>query len=165
MRLPWKKRAQAERWSKIPLFEGLSHRELQEVDRLLQHKTYQSGELIFQQDNPGVGLFIVVTGSVEVKHEEDDGTVLELATAKPGEFFGELALLDDAPRTASAVAVDQTSVVALFRTDLLALSETRPRLGVKILMQLSQIVAERLRRTNRALKEVRLVADSPKEGA
>jgi CRP/FNR family transcriptional regulator, cyclic AMP receptor protein len=164
MNWPWKKRSDTERWASIPLFEGLSNRELQEIDRLLQHKTYQSGEVIFQQDNPGVGLFIVVTGSVEVSQEEEDGTVLELATAKPGEFFGELALLDDAPRSASAVAVDETSVVALFRTDLLALSETRPRLGVKILVQLSQIVAERLRRTNRALKDVRLMADSAKEG-
>jgi CRP-like cAMP-binding protein len=100
-----------------------------------------------------------------VQQEEDDGTILHLASAKPGEFIGELALLDDAPRTASAIAVDETSVVALYRTDLLALSQTRPRLGVKVLMQLSQIVAERLRRTNRALKDVRLMADSPKEGA
>ena len=70
---------------------------------------------------------------------------------EPGHYFGELALLGDAPRTASAIAVDETSVVVLYRTDLLALSETRPRLGVKILMQLSQIVAERL-----ALVEERL---------
>lgn len=164
MRLPWKKRSLVERWANIPLFEGLSNREQQEVDRLLQRKTYQPGEQIFKQGNPGVGLFIVMTGSVELLQEEEDGTVLELATAKPGEFFGELALLDDASRTASAVAVDETSVVALFRTDLMALSETRPRLGVKILVQLSQIVAERLRRTNRALKEVRIMADASKEG-
>lgn len=164
MRLPWRKRS-VEKWADIPLFGELGYSELQEVERLLQHKTYQPGETIFKQDNPGVGLFVVMTGSVEVKQEEEDGTILELATAKPGEFFGELALLDDAPRSASAIAVDETSVVALFRTDLLALSETRPRLGVKILMQLSQIVAERLRRTNRALKDVRLTAEAGKEGA
>lgn len=163
MRWPWQKRASGELWEAIPLFAELSSRERQEIGRLLQRKTYDPGETIFQQGNPGVGLFVVVTGSVEVKQEEDDGTILELATVKPGEFFGELALLDDTARSASAVAVDETSVVSLFRTDLVALAETRPRLGVKILMQLSQIVAERLRRTNRALKEVRLTVDS--EGA
>lgn len=165
MKLPWFKRSSFGKWAEIPLFESLSHRELQEISKVLQHKEYAPGERVFTQDNPGTGLFIVMTGSVQVEQEEEDGTVLELATAKPGEFIGELALLDDSPRTASAIAVDETSVVALYRTDLLALSEARPRLGVKILVQLSQIVAERLRRTNRALKEVRLAADSAREGA
>ena len=66
----------------------------------------------------GTGLFVVITGSVDVQQEEDDGTILHLASAKPGEFIGELALLDDSLRTASAIAVDDTSVVALYRTDL-----------------------------------------------
>lgn len=164
MRLPWVKRSNLGRWVDISLFEGLNRREQQEIGRVLQNKTYQSGELIFQQGNPGTGLFVVMTGSVDVQQEEEDGTVLKLTTVNPGEFFGELALLDDTPRSASAVAVDETSVVVLYRTDLLALAETRPRLGVKILMHLSHIVAERLRRTNRALKEVRLMADIPEEG-
>ncbi len=165
MRWPWQKRSSIGRWADISLFAELSHREQQEINRVFQRKTYESGEVVFQQGNPGRGLFIVMTGSVDVQQEEADGTLIQLASAKPGEFFGELALLDDAPRTATAIAVDETSLVALFRTDLLALSETRPRLGVKILIKLSQIVAERLRRTNRALKDVRLMADTAKEGA
>jgi CRP/FNR family cyclic AMP-dependent transcriptional regulator len=165
VKIPWIKRSNLGVWTDIPLFEELNRREKQDVSDVLQHKTYKKGELVFQQGNPGTGLFIVMTGSVDVQQEEDDGTILHLASAKPGEFIGELALLDDSPRSASAVAVDDTSVVALYRTDLLALAEGRPRLGVKILMQLSQIVAERLRRTNRALKEVRLMADTAKEEA
>ena len=165
MKLPWRRRLTFDRWAEVPLFEDLSRGELQEIGRVLQHKGYKKDEVVFQQGNLGTGLFIIMTGSVDVQQEEDDGTVLHLASAKPGEFIGELALLADAPRTASAIAVDETSVVALYRTDLLALSQTRPRLGVKVLMQLSLIVAERLRRTNRALKDVRLMADSPKEGA
>jgi CRP-like cAMP-binding protein len=165
VKIPWIRRSNLGVWTKIPLFEELSRREQQDVNAVLQHKTYKKGELVFQQGNPGTGLFVVITGSVDVQQEEDDGTILHLASAKPGEFIGELALLDDSLRTASAIAVDDTSVVALYRTDLLALSESRPRLGVKILMQLSQIVAERLRRTNRALKEVRLMADTASEGA
>ena len=124
MRLPWRKKS-AEKWADIPLFEGLGSGELQEVERLLQRKTYQPGETIFQQDNPGVGLFVVMTGSVEVKQEEDDGTILELATAKPGEFFGELALLDDAPRSASAVAVDETGMIHLIAVSPIGLT-SRP---------------------------------------
>ena len=71
-----------------------------------------------------------------------------------------MALLSDSPRTASAVAAEDTDLLVLNRADLLDLSEARPRIGVKIVMQLSQIVAERLRRTNRSLKEVRLEAET-----
>ena len=77
-----------------------------------------------------------------------------------GAFFGVMALLDDSPRTASAVAAEDSELLILSRDDLLQLAETRPRSGVKIVMQLSQIVAERLRRTNRSLKEVRLEAET-----
>ena len=164
MKIPWIKRSSLGLWTEIPLFEELNRREQQEVNAVLQHKDYKKGELVFQQGNPGTGLFVVMMGSVDVQ-QDDDGTILHLVSAKPGEFIGELALLDDFPRTASAIAVDETSVVALYRTDLLALSEGHPRLGVKILMQLSQIVAERLRRANRALKEARLIADTAKEKA
>ena len=153
-------------WAQIPLFRGLGRRELQEVERSLKVVDHPASEKIFEQGKPGNGAFIILSGGVDIVQEEADGAMLKLAHVGPGGLFGELALLDDSPRTATALTTEPTQVAALYRADLLSLAEAKPRLGVKVVMELSQIVAERLRRTNRSLKEVRLEAEStePAEG-
>ncbi len=139
----------------IPFFKELSRQELREIERILEIKTFAPQENIFTQGAPGIGLFVVMSGSVEVLHEDEDGTLLRLSEVGPGAFFGEMSLLDDAPRTATAVAVEETELAILYRSELLALAEQQAGLGVKIVMYLSQVLAERLRRTNRSLKDVR----------
>lgn len=140
---------------KIPFFSDLKQGELREVQELLKPQAHGPGEAVFKQGEPGVGMYVVMSGGVEFLHEDEDGAILRLGEVGPEAVFGEMALLDDAPRTASAVTMEETELAVLFRTDLLSMAEARSRLGVKIVMHLSQIVAERLRRTNRALKEVR----------
>ena len=139
----------------IPLFEGFSRRELREIEAILKKRTADAGEVIFQQEQPGVGMYILISGAVEVFQEDESGSRVTLTRVTPGCFFGEMSLLDDAPRTASAVASEASELAVFYRSDLLNLAEQRPQLGVKIVMHLSQVVADRLRRTNRALKEVR----------
>ena len=143
------------RLASVPLFEDLSRRELCEIEQVMPRQSYGPGETIFEQGRPGVGMFVVLSGGVEIVQEDEDGARLKLAEIGDGAFFGEMALLDDAPWTASAVATEETEVTVFTRPDLLTLAEQRPHLGVKIVMHLSQIVAERLRRTNRALRETR----------
>lgn len=155
-----KRRKTDEDWSEASVFSELGRRELAEVEKLLKPMSKKAGDMVFSQDDPGDGLYIVASGSVSVFHQEKDDTHLKLTEIGTGSFFGEMALLSDIPRTASAVAAEDTDLLLLNRTDLLDLSEARPRIGVKIVMQLSQIVAERLRRTNRSLKEVRLEAET-----
>jgi CRP-like cAMP-binding protein len=139
----------------VPLFEDLRGRELREVGHLLQRRTYKSGDTVFEQGQPGVGLYLVLSGAVDVLQGDEDGIRLRLSEAGEGSFFGEMALLDDSARTASAVATEDTELAVFFRSDLLSLAEQRPSVAAKIVMRLSQIVAERLRRTNRALREAR----------
>ena len=80
---------------------------------------------------------------------------MNIAELGEGEFFGEMALLEDYPRSAQATAVVKTEVLGIFRPDLFDLIERNPRLGSKILMKLSQRLAHRLRRmTDIKLKEV-----------
>ena len=137
------------------MFAELSRSHQREISAMLQRQTYASGRKVFEQGQPGLGLYILVSGEIEISQEDEDGSQPVLSRVKPGEFFGELALLDDAPRTATATAIEETELVVFFRTSLLTLAEDRPHAGVEVLMHLSQIVAERLRRTNRALKEAR----------
>ncbi len=139
----------------VPFFQDLSRRELREVGQSLQKQTYASGKPVFEQGRPGMGMYVVLSGRVEICRNDEDGTRLQLGEVGPGEFFGELALLDDSARTASALAAEETELVAFTRANLLNFAEDRPHIGVKVLMHLSQIVAERLRRANRALKEAR----------
>ncbi len=139
----------------VPMFAELARSHLREISTMLQKQTYAPGRKVFEQGQPGLGLYIMVSGEVEISQEDEDGSRPVLSHVKPGESFGELALLDDAPLTATATAIEETELVVFFRTSLLTLAEDRPHVGVEALMHLSQIVAERLRRTNRALKEAR----------
>lgn len=139
----------------VPLFKELSHRELREIEQALQRNTLAAGETIFEQGDAGVGLYIILSGEVEISQESEDGSTVQLTHIEDDAFFGETALLDDASRTATAVAVEETELALFPRSGLLALAEQRPHLGVKIVMQLSQIIAERLRRTNRGLRAAR----------
>ena len=138
----------------VPLFQDLNRRELQEVVQLLEIRKYEQGDLVFEQGAPGTGVYVVLAGRVEVT-QADDGEKLLLSEAESGSFFGETALLDDTPRTASAVTTEDTELALFPRDALLMLAEQRPHLGVKIAIQLSQMIAERLRRTNRSLRVAR----------
>lgn len=140
----------------VPLFRELNRRELQQVARLLDIRTYSKGEVVFEQGAAGDGVYVVLKGRVSVVQKDgEDGAQVLLSQSESGSFFGETALLEDAPRTAEAVA-EEDSRLALFPRDaLLLLAEQRPHLGVKIAIQLSQIIAERLRRTNRGLQVAR----------
>ena len=140
----------------IPLFRELSRRELREVAQTLEVSTFAIDEEVFKQGEPGRGMYIVLSGGIDIfQIDETDGARLQLSRSEAGSFFGETALLDDAPRTASALVLDEAELALFSRYALLNLAEQRPHLGVKIAMQLSQIIAERLRRTNRGLRSAR----------
>lgn len=140
--------------TKVPLFEGLNRRALREIEQIFEARSYEPGGTIFGQGDVGVGMFVVISGEVEIAQKED-GEPLVLAQIGEAGFFGETALLDDSPRTANAVATQKTEVAFFPRSGLLSLAEHRPHLGVKMVMQLSQTIAERLRRTNRGLRAAR----------
>ena len=139
----------------IHLFEGLSASERKDVVRIVHFRTYQTGEAVFHQDNPGVALYIVLEGKVNiVQRDEKGGDDQLLADIPEGEFFGELGLLDESPRSASAVAARPTNIAAISRPDLLELMQRNTALGVKVLIPLSQLIVTRLRFTNERLQEI-----------
>lgn len=137
----------------IPLFEHLSHRELKTVSTLLHEREYEPEEFVFRMHQPGAAMFIVEQGEVEVIHEMDN-EIFHLARLKEGEFFGELALLDNSPRSASAVAKKKTRLLAIFRADLDKLMMSQPTIGGKIMKQLAIIIGMRLKATNEQLSQV-----------
>ena len=100
-------------------------------------------------------MYVILSGEVEIVQQGEDGSQIKLASFGPGDFFGDVVLLDESPRTASAIATESCQAIGFFRPDLLELIEHNPRLGLKIVMRLSQMISVRLRQTNRLLKEAR----------
>ncbi len=140
----------------IPIFQDLNRREFRKIESILHRRDWGVDEAIVKEGDPGVGMYIIVAGEVKILQRSEDGTPQFLATLASGDFFGEQALLDESPRTASAIATEPCNVIGFFRPDLLDLIESNPRLGLKIVMRLSQMISVRLRQTNRLLKEARL---------
>ncbi len=129
----------------IPIFSELGRRELASVERILHKREYSAGEVIFRQDEPGLGMYIIETGRVSILTDESHENMTELGD---GEFFGELPLLDGGSRSATAVAKTACRIFGFFQPDLFALIERNPRLGVKIVLSLAAIIGMRLRAVN-----------------
>jgi len=130
----------------IRLFEGIKKRSLIHVLENLQERTYLKGETIFTQGDIGRALFLVFSGKVALSRldpsTQKSSTVAEV---NPGEFFGEMALLEEMPRTATASALEETRVFILFKIKLESLLFARPKIGVVIASQLAKIMSARLR--------------------
>ncbi len=99
----------------VPLFRDLSQQDLGTLAASLRTRRYRRGEVIFHQGDPGDSLHIIMTGRVKISSPSESGVEAILTTLRAGEFFGSLALLDGAPRSASATAVEATETLILPR--------------------------------------------------
>ena len=119
--------------------------------QIIHHRVYESNEFIFSQGDPGIALYIVKEGEVKIVYKDEFDKLHELANLLKGDFFGELAMLNDDVRSASAVAVKESSLAVIFKPDLDEFIEKYPRKGIQILRGISQITAIRLRKLNEEL--------------
>lgn len=136
---------------RIPLFEHLTKRELKTISQLVHQRVYQPGEYMFQKDQPGAAMFIIKKGAVNIVLPGSGDEEIHLATLKAGSFVGELALLDNSPRSASAKVSENTLALAFFRSELNKLLKTYPTIGSKIMRKLALIIGQRLKATNEQL--------------
>lgn len=119
------------------LFAGMGPDELRAMARTLRARRFRRGEVLFHEGDPGDALFVVASGAVKVVVPSEDGEEAILATLRRGDFLGELALLDGAPRSASAVALEATEVLALPRDQFLALVATEPAIRDALMASLA----------------------------
>jgi CRP-like cAMP-binding protein len=125
----------------IPLFEHLDRRECQLIEHLLYRREYPCEGVIFRQGDPGIGMYIIARGTVLITYEPGNRVLSEL---QAGDFFGEIALLNETPRSATARAKTPCTLYGFFRPDLLELLERDPDIGVRVLLPLAQITGQRL---------------------
>lgn len=141
--------------SKVPAFSGLSTRELKEVAAIVHKREYRAGEPVFAQGDPGLGMYIIQEGEVSISISGKEDGDRELAVLTDGDFFGELALIDESPRSANARCKTDCVLIGFFRPDLFELIEKKNQLGIKIIFKLAEIVSQRLRTTDKELSKAR----------
>lgn len=148
----------------VPIFAELRPKELAEIEKILHRRKYKRGEPVIQKGDPGLGMYIIVKGSVEIRDEDKEAGQRTLATLNDGSFFGDLALLDESPRSASAISLIESDIIGFFRPDFLDLLNRKPKLGIKVLFALARVVGERLRRTNELLVKIEEEKESSGRG-
>ena len=122
--------AQKATWlSSVPLFAGISDDSMSRLVAVAGEQEFASGSFIVRQGQVGTGLYVIVDGVVNIVRGADE----VIATLKTGEFFGELSVIDQQPRNASAQAVESTTVLAVASWDLLALLEKDPALSLNLI--------------------------------
>lgn len=132
------------------LFRDAGDRALTQLAGRLRQRRFRRNEVIFHQGDPGDSLHIVDEGAVKITLPSPDGEEAIIATLREGDFFGELALLDGAPRSATAVALDSTTTLTLPRDAFMELLDQDPGLRDALLAGL----AHELRRVTRHVEEL-----------
>jgi CRP/FNR family cyclic AMP-dependent transcriptional regulator len=142
----------------VPFFDRLSNRQLKSVSDMMFQRSYDIDEFIFEEGQPGAALFLILDGKVAIEIYRDSNTT-RLAVLESGAFLGELALLDETPRSANARALERTRALALYRNDLNELVQRDPKTACQIYRSLAGMIGDRLRLTNE-LVQVKPPADA-----
>ena len=124
--------------AKVPLFQGLSKRQPQGLAATATQRTYAAGDRIVTQGQGGIGLFVILSGNAQAIHTAADGQEIVVNTFGPTDFFGELAMLNDEPRTASVVATADTECLVLARWEFLGKLKADAEMAVLILQELAK---------------------------
>lgn len=140
------------------LFQDLTQKELKILNAIVHHRQYVKDEIIFRQNDTGVGMYIISSGAVDIIAEKQDGDKVSetvIVTLKEDDFFGELSLIEEqGKRTATAKASKDTSLVGFFKPNLMEIMKMNPGIGVKITWRLCQVLGQRLKDTNDSLANV-----------
>ncbi|MBT9545216.1 MAG: Crp/Fnr family transcriptional regulator [Candidatus Sericytochromatia bacterium] len=132
------------------LFNNLSKEELTQLAQIARERRFDRGQVIFYEGDLGGSLYIIVTGSVKIVIMADDGREHILGLLHQGDFFGEVSLIDGEPRSATAIALDNVSVVMISRDDFIRLLRENPEMSLKIMVTL----CERLRKTDKHVESL-----------
>ena len=127
---------------RVPFLAALSDADRRWLSERVRRRNYDKSDIIFQKDDPGQSLFIVESGQVRIYMPGVQGTDLTLTVMGPGEFFGDLSLLDGRPRSASASASVATVLLTIERNDFTSLIRARPDAALAILAEISRRVRD-----------------------
>jgi CRP-like cAMP-binding protein len=142
------------------IFYGMNHTQLELIDSCCQDRSFSAGEVIFPEGSNSDELYIIVQGEVDilldpalVSDQPEERDPVAIATLRRGQSFGEIALVDQGFRSASAMAKQKTRLLILPREKLILLCETYPQLGYRLMYNLSADLAFKVRSTDLRIRE------------
>ncbi|MBI3924988.1 MAG: Crp/Fnr family transcriptional regulator [Armatimonadetes bacterium] len=124
----------------VPLFSKFSNEDVGALTTIVKRRSYPKAHVLFHQGDPGEEFLVLTEGSVKVELMNQDGKELTLAILKPYQFLGELALLDDVPRSATVVTMEKTDFLVINKRDFARMLDTYPRMCFPMLRQLTRRV-------------------------
>ena len=134
----------------VPLFRSLRAEDSQHIAALLQKQTLRKGDVLFRNGEEGHSLYMITAGKIKIVRQSRDGDEMILAVLSTGDFCGEMALLDGLPRSADAIAVEETHLYGLNRKDFLSYVMNNETAVRAILSALSK----RLRKADDFLEDI-----------
>jgi len=138
----------------FPLLEGMSAEELKRIEHHFVRRECADGEVLFQENDPGDRLCLLAQGAVEISIIVPGGARARIVTNAEGSLFGEAALLDGRPRSATAQAVGATVVFELSRAALADIATREPGIGIRLVTNLAKILSIKMRETNEILRQL-----------
>ncbi len=134
-------------------FKDLNANDIAALDSVCAEESFNTGDIIFQEEGPGDKMYIIKSGSVKIikKVKDKENTI---AVLNPGEFFGEMALLDGLPRSAGAKANTAVTAISISRDNYFNLRQKFPQTALKIIDILIKVLSNRLRQANKNLEVI-----------
>jgi CRP-like cAMP-binding protein len=129
---------------RVPFLAEISESDIALVAHAMRRRNYRRGEVIFRQDDPGNALYLIESGTVKISRQGEDGREITLTLLHKGEYFGELALLDEEPRSADAIAVEATTVYLLPKAEFKSFLLANPHVPLQMLSAMSRMYVRRL---------------------
>jgi CRP-like cAMP-binding protein len=127
---------------RVPLFAELSEAEIARLGDIARDRSYPKNSVILFEDDPGDSLYVVVTGLVKVVLIGEDGREVILSVLKEGDFFGEMSLIDDQPRSAHVIAMEDSNLLVVRREDFQHRLREAPGIAVGMLRAMSRRLRE-----------------------
>lgn len=138
----------------VEIFRDLNHDELASVSEILTQTHFDRGETVFTEGEPGYDLYIVEAGMMEATVQTDDGGSFTVARFRPGDFFGEMSIFEDAPRSATCSTREASTVLSLSKHDFFKLVDRSPGTAIKIMDAMLRVITRRLQATSSLVSEM-----------
>ncbi|PID28443.1 MAG: hypothetical protein CSB55_04610 [Candidatus Cloacimonadota bacterium] len=136
----------------VKFLKGLSTGELKQFSKLLHERKFKENEIIFKKGYPHAVLYIVGSGELKVILERDDSAVINLATVKKSDHFGEIGLFTESNRTATVIGKTDSVLYAVSKSDFTDFINIYPKISIKILYNISKSLCDKISKTNDKLK-------------